>query len=139
MPGYNTNLASEFYVLSVLHRLGLHALITLGNKKSVDIVVEYPDRPAITIDVKGIVASSKNWPVGQACENRTNHFMALLCYTNISDPNILPDLWIVPRAHLEQFVYTAPKSGMRIVPVATMIDYGADYKNAWHLLTSGNA
>jgi hypothetical protein len=35
----NTNLASEFFVLSALHRLGLDAVLTLGNKKSVDIAV----------------------------------------------------------------------------------------------------
>jgi hypothetical protein len=37
--GYNTNLASEFYVLSMLYRLGFDANLTLGNKKSVDIAV----------------------------------------------------------------------------------------------------
>jgi hypothetical protein len=39
MTTYNTNLASEFYVLSMLHRFGCDASLTLGNKKSVDIVV----------------------------------------------------------------------------------------------------
>ena len=39
MTTYNTNLAAEFYVLSVLHRLGAEANLTLGNKKAVDIVV----------------------------------------------------------------------------------------------------
>jgi hypothetical protein len=38
-PPYNTNLAAEFYVLSVLHRLGTAATVTLGSKKSVDIAV----------------------------------------------------------------------------------------------------
>ncbi len=37
--GYNTNLAAEFYVLSMLHRLGADANLTLGNKKSVDIAI----------------------------------------------------------------------------------------------------
>lgn len=39
MSGYNTNLAADFYVLSILHRLGAEATLTLGNKKSIDIVV----------------------------------------------------------------------------------------------------
>ncbi|MFC1789277.1 hypothetical protein ACFLZE_05135 [Thermodesulfobacteriota bacterium] len=34
---YNTNLAAEFHVLSILHRLGYEATLTLGNKKAVDI------------------------------------------------------------------------------------------------------
>jgi hypothetical protein len=36
--GYNTNLASEFHVIALLHGLGLEANLTLGNKKAVDIV-----------------------------------------------------------------------------------------------------
>jgi hypothetical protein len=39
MTKYNTNLAAEFYVLSILHRLGAEAALTLGNKKAVDINV----------------------------------------------------------------------------------------------------
>jgi len=31
---YNTNLAAEFHVLSILHRLGLEATLTLGKKNS---------------------------------------------------------------------------------------------------------
>jgi hypothetical protein len=33
MSGYDTSLAAEFYVLSCLHRRGLTANLTLGNKK----------------------------------------------------------------------------------------------------------
>ncbi|GAH30245.1 unnamed protein product, partial [marine sediment metagenome] len=54
MSKYNTNLASEFYVLSTLHRLGLDAFLTLGNKKSVDILVASPGGLFLTIDVKGV-------------------------------------------------------------------------------------
>ncbi len=34
MTGYDTNLAAEFYALSCLHRLGLTAALTLGNKRA---------------------------------------------------------------------------------------------------------
>jgi len=50
---YNTNLAAEFFILSMLHRRGLDSTITLGNKKAVDIVVAQRTGKAITIDVKG--------------------------------------------------------------------------------------
>ena len=36
----NTNLASEYYVISMLYRIGAEAYLTLGKKKSVDIVVK---------------------------------------------------------------------------------------------------
>jgi hypothetical protein len=65
--GYNTNLASEFYVLSVLHRLGADAVLTLGNKKSVDLAVVGAAGDSITVDVKGL-AGSTGWPVDNVKE-----------------------------------------------------------------------
>ena len=38
--GYDTGAASEFLVLSNLYRLGINAFISLGNKKSIDIIVK---------------------------------------------------------------------------------------------------
>ena len=35
MKGYNTNLSSEYYVLSMLYRQGFDAYITLGNKNGI--------------------------------------------------------------------------------------------------------
>ena len=54
MPRYDTNLASEFYTLSCLHRRGLTANLTLGNKKGVDIVVVRESGDGITVEVKGL-------------------------------------------------------------------------------------
>ncbi len=69
--GSNTNLAAEFYVLSVLHRLGMSATLTLGNKKSVDIVVARDVDDLITIDVKGL-AGTTNWPIDNLIVQRYN-------------------------------------------------------------------
>ena len=53
--GYNTNLAAEFHVLSTLHRMGMEAMLTLGNcqlesgnkttarKTYGDLIASYPD------------------------------------------------------------------------------------------------
>ena len=65
---YNTNLAAEFHVLSVLHRLGLDANIALGNKKSVDIVIVRDAGEAYTIDVKGL--AGKNRLANRQCAAR---------------------------------------------------------------------
>jgi len=61
MTGYNTNLAAEFHVLSMLHRLGATANLTLGNKKGVDIIVARGAGEAVTVEVKG-VAQRYDWP-----------------------------------------------------------------------------
>lgn len=80
MAGYDTNLAAEFYVLSILHRLGADATLTLGNKKSVDIVVVREAGDAVTIDVKG-VSRQYDWPadnVRAGLEGR--HFLVLVSF-----------------------------------------------------------
>jgi hypothetical protein len=59
---YNTNLASEFYVMSVLYRLGMEPHLTLGNKKSVDIAVLRGPGKALTIDVKGVAGKNVGLP-----------------------------------------------------------------------------
>ena len=80
MRRHNTNLASEFHVLSILHRLGLDAMLTLGNKKMVDIVVTNDLGDVITIDVKGI-AKKYDWPADNIRSPRQGkHFMALVSY-----------------------------------------------------------
>lgn len=58
MNKYNTNLASEYYVLSTLYRLGFDAYITLGNKKNIDIILNLNDEKQITIDVKGLAGTT---------------------------------------------------------------------------------
>lgn len=74
MASYDTNLASEFYVLSSLYRLGMDASLTLGNKKSVDIVVVREAGDTITIDVKAVVGKY-DWPVNNVKEQpQANHF-----------------------------------------------------------------
>lgn len=50
----NTNLASEFYVMSLLHRLGLEPILTVANKKSIDIFIQKEDSTYYSIDVKSV-------------------------------------------------------------------------------------
>lgn len=79
MVAYDTNLAAEFYVISCLHRIGLTANLTLGNKKGVDIVVVREAGDAVTVEVKG-VAKKYDWPANNlVAENPNRHFVALVC------------------------------------------------------------
>lgn len=61
MSRYDTNLAGEFYALACLHRLGVTANLTLGNKKGVDIVVARKAGDAVTVEVKAL-AGKDYWP-----------------------------------------------------------------------------
>lgn len=104
MTTYNTNLAAEFYVLSMLHRLGADAALTLGNKKAVDILVANAER-IITIDVKG-VEKRYDWPADNIhVLESPNHFYVLISFEGkITDPLALPSAWIIPSNQLEQFI-----------------------------------
>jgi len=53
MSHVNTNLASEFWFFSQLHRLGYNPFITLGNTKAVDIAIKLKDGTTLSFDVKG--------------------------------------------------------------------------------------
>ena len=133
MTGYDTNLASEFYVLSMLHRLGASAALTLGNKKAVDIIVERGQNSRITLDVKGL-ASSTSWPVDNVNEKRDDHFLVFVCYHGkIQMVDVLPEVWIIPSTQLDELVHPVP-SGRRVVLRATLMKEGAHYKDAWDLI-----
>ena len=93
---YNTNLASEFYVLSVLHRLGLDAVLTLGNKKSVDLAVVRNAGDSVTVDVKGL-AGKTSWPIDNVKEAKANHFLVFVCYYGkINEVESPPEVWVIP-------------------------------------------
>jgi len=81
MTKYNTNLASEFYALSCLHRLGMTANLTLGNKKGVDIVVAHDAGDVSTVEVKGL-AGKYEWPIDNlgTPRNPDSHFVVLLSF-----------------------------------------------------------
>lgn len=130
--GYNTNLAAEFYVLSILHRLGVDANLTLGNKKSVDIAVVRGAGDAITIDVKGL-AGKTCWPIDNFREG-AKHFVALVCFLGrIDDPTVAPEVYIVPSKTVASLRYNAP-GGRKTIELSTMRKKGINFRDAWEQL-----
>jgi hypothetical protein len=134
MTSYNTNLASEFWVLSVLHRLGAEAYLTLGNKKSVDIVVQISDGSMRTVDVKGL-AKQYDWPADNIhLPGKKNHFYVLVCFDGkIDQPTETPSSWIIPALELDSFI---KKYETRVVISRALIkDKGNKYQHRWDLIT----
>ena len=118
--GYNTNLAAEFFVLSLLHRLGLTANLTLGNKKSVDIAVVLDRGRAVTIDVKGL-AGMTSWPVDNLGSGEPNHFVVFVCFLGrISETLVSPEVYVVPSQEVIRFTYVSPNKRRRVVPLGRL-------------------
>jgi hypothetical protein len=134
---YNTNLASEYYVLSMLYRKGLNAYLTLGNKKSVDIIIEKDDGRLLTIDVKGL-AGKTCWPMDNFRKVSPTHFIVLVAYLNkISDHNCLPECWIVPSTKIDNLLYKNPKGNRVVIDrygKKGMLKQGLYYKDNWELI-----
>lgn len=129
---YNINLASEFHVLSALHRLGLDAVLTLGNKKSVDLVVVRAAGDSVTVDVKGL-AGRTGWPVDNVKASKSSHFLVFVCYYGkIGQIETSPEIWIIPSARLAPFIYHAP-GGRKVVQRSTLLKHAREFKDAWHL------
>ena len=134
----NTNLASEYHVLSCLHRIGANAYLTLGNKKSVDIIVEKNDS-ILTIDVKGLRDES-NFPIDNWTKKDKNHFFAFVSYNKkIQDTNHTPEIYIVPANELEltrtefdgqSVIYVNPKGNRKVVQLSRLRKL-KKYKDNW--------
>lgn len=135
MGRYDTNLASEFYVLSCLHRIGLTANLTLGNKKGVDVVVVRDAGDAVTVEVKGL-AKRNSWPANNLVTTKPDqHFVALVSFEGHIDDSHMPSprVWIIPFPDIERFMQRYP--GGRIDVSRTKLDSGGGrFENAWHLI-----
>ena len=134
MTTYNTNLASEFCVLSMLHRLGCDASLTLGNKKSVDIVVMRESGDVITVDVKGL-AGTTSWPVDNVKKVAKNHFLVFVSFLGkIADHTVLPEVYVVPSKRLAPLVYHSPNGKRHVLQLSRMRKVRSEFRDAWQLL-----
>ena len=134
MTTYNTNLASEFYVLSMLHRLGCDASLTLGNKKSVDIVVVRESGAVITIDVKGL-AGKTSWPVDNVKKVDKDHFLVFVSFLGkIGDHTVAPEVYVVPSKRLAPLVYHSPNGKRHVLQLSRMRKDGTAFRDAWDLV-----
>lgn len=96
---YDTGVASEYYVLSLLYRKGFEAYATLGNKKSVDIRV-VSNEQTLSIDVKAVQGYSSL--IVNNVKDKINHFVIFLIYNNkFKDVTTIPDLYVVPSSHIK--------------------------------------
>lgn len=134
MARYDTNLAAEFHVLSCLHRIGLTANLTLGNKKGVDIVVVRDAGDAVTVEVKG-VAKKYDWPANNlVTEHPANHFVALVSFEGRIDEAAMPPprVWVVPFREVERFKRFY-RNRTNVSRAAIRAD-GGEFENAWQLI-----
>lgn len=94
--GHVTAMAGEFFVMERLFRLGYEPALTLGNAKSVDILVYKPETSEQKrINVKSVRAGGK-WSVGHAdLSGDKDLIFVFLLYRDFDDLNTNPDVWVM--------------------------------------------
>ena len=123
----HSGMAGEYYVLSCLHRRGKDAYLTIGNHKSIDILVRTTNGSLITIDAKAI--DEEPFPIQNAC-SKENHFYALLHFGHKKggfwDLEVNPDIYIVPSWKIRELADEHHKN--------IYVKHVSGYKNRWDLL-----
>ncbi len=134
----NTNLASEYYVLSMLYRVGADAYLTLGNKKAVDIMIQKDQ--LLTIDVKGLKGKT-GFPIDNWDKKEKNHFLVFVSFLDkIDDPQIVPEAYIVPSLDIDKsfreldgksLVYITPSGTRKDVLLSNLRKLKNNYLHKW--------
>lgn len=99
--GHATGRAGEFFVMEKLFRLGHEPALTMGNARSIDILVRKSDGALREISVKAVRGGGK-WGVSSddesACKNR---IYVLLIYRDFDNVNGAVEVFVVPAPKLQ--------------------------------------
>ncbi len=96
------DLAAKFFVLSVLHRMGIEATLTFSQSDNVDITVVQGSGRVLTVDVKTL-SGTKKWVVAPF-RATSNHYLVVVWYPPTDQPSAQPTAYIVGSQRLQQFL-----------------------------------
>jgi hypothetical protein len=114
-------LAAKFYVLSLLHRLGVEANLTYFQTDNVDIAAVRESGEAFTIDVKTLTGTSR-WLVDQF-RPRKHHFLVFVCFDpDFHNPLTTPNVYIWSSEHLKAFITRQKATTISLEAVASKLD-----------------
>jgi hypothetical protein len=137
---YNTNLSAEYYVMSLLSRIGKEAYLSLGNKKGVDIIVTTEKGAICLLEVKG-VNKQNDWLIGNTGKFLQSPalFYALMCFNGkIEQLTVPPDLWVIPSNRLGRITEHKVAKNEKTVFISNkhIREQYSDYKNTFKHLES---
>jgi hypothetical protein len=122
------DLAARFYVLSVLHRMGLDATLTFSQDDNVDITIVQESGRAITVDVKTLTGT-KMWQIAPF-RARDHHYVVFVWYPTTDAPTIQPHVYIVASERLEQLLARKKRQVLSLDVLATQMSA----QDAWQEL-----
>jgi hypothetical protein len=96
------DLAAKFFVLSVLHRMGLEATVTFSQEDNVDITIVQESGRALTVDVKTLTGA-REWRVAPF-RARDHHYLVFVWYPMTDDPSVQPTAYIIASQRLHKLL-----------------------------------
>lgn len=94
--------AAKFFVVSVLHRMGVEATVSFTQSDNVDITVIQESGRVLTVDVKTL-SGTKEWTV--APFRATNHhYMVFVWYPPNGKPSAQPKAYVVASERLRRLL-----------------------------------
>lgn len=135
---YNTNLASEYLMMSLLCRAGKDAYLSLANKKGVDIIVKTEKGAICIVEVKG-VNKRNDWLIGNSGKLpiEQNLIYALVCFNGeINRLTSTADFWIIPSTKLAELTEHKISKNEKTVYISNKYvrDNYDEYKNTFKFL-----
>jgi hypothetical protein len=134
--GYATGMAGEFFVMERLFRWGHEPALTLGNAKSIDIIVSTNDGKLKKISVKSVREGGK-WAVGKDnLKNEEDLIFVFLLYKKFDDLKEDPDVWVMKATDVEEKKKTwLNQFGIYYDSSKKPNEYLSKFKDAWHIIT----
>ena len=96
------DLAAKFFVLSVLHRMGIEATLTFSQSDNVDITVVQESGRVLTVDVKTL-SGTKQWTVVPFRATK-HHYLVFVWYPQTEKPNAQPTVYVVASERLQRLL-----------------------------------
>ncbi|MDW8469978.1 MAG: hypothetical protein RML56_14465 [Burkholderiales bacterium] len=128
-------MAGEFFVTEKLFRLGYEPALTLGNAKTVDILVRTKSRN-LSVSVKSARGGGK-WGVDEndlAADK--NLVFVFLLYKNFEDVKTNPEVWVMPASDVDKRKRRWFKKFAIYYSHKRLRPHDLDkFKDAWHYIS----
>lgn len=133
---HQSGMAGEFFVMEALFRLGHEPALTLGNAKTIDILVQNESGETLKISVKTVRGGGK-WGVGtEDLSKNKKLFFIFLHYKNFDDVTTRPDVFIVPARDVQKIKEDWFNSFAVYFSNSERRERLEKYRDAWNLLAN---
>jgi hypothetical protein len=133
--GHASGMAGEFFVMEKLFRLGHEPALTLGNAKSVDVLVRTKTGRTMEISVKAIRRGAGKWGVDvDDVSTRKDLIYVFLHYAAFDDATTTPEVYVIPAKSVQKMKEPWFKKSAIYCSNQACRERLLPYKDRWELI-----